>query len=255
MPILPALAMLTAALLSPGLQKQAEPPSSTASSTAAEADRLQAEAARKERATAALEEEVHLLERATAAEPGNYELLWRAARAQGELGTHLEGRARRDAFEHAIDLGRRAVAARPDRVEGHYWLAAAYGRDAETRGGLKGFLLARRLRGEMETVLRLQPDYQGGDAFLALGALDRALPGWLGGDRARGRRTLEQGLRVAPGNAELKLELARAYLDERRTADARRLLEPLASAAPPAVVDESVSRQARELLASTASRP
>ncbi|HXY41977.1 MAG TPA: TRAP transporter TatT component family protein [Vicinamibacteria bacterium] len=252
MRVIAALATGAAALLSlagAGLQPQAP------SSTVVEADRLHAEADDPASALAALRQEVRLLDQAVAQGGGRYELLWRAARASGELGTRRDGSGRREAFEHAIELGRRAVAARPDRVEGHYWLAAAYGRDAEARGGLKGFLLARRLRGEMETVVRLQPDYQGGDAFLALGELDRALPGWLGGDRARGRRTLEAGLRVAPGNAELKLELARAYLDEHRTADARRLLEALAVPAAPAGVDEAVARQARELLASTASRP
>ena len=242
--MLSTVAMVSAALLSlagAGLQPPAD-------STLAEADRLHAEATRKDRALASTREEVRLLDRALASDGGSYELLWRSARALVELGAHLEGGERRDSFERAIQPGRRAVAARPDRVEGHYWLAAAYGRDAETHGGLKAFLLARRLRGEMEAVVRLQPGYQDGDAFLALGELDRALPGWLGGDRARGRRNLEQGLRVAPGNRELKLELARAYLDEGRTAEARRLLETLASPAGDAAVDEGVARQARELL-------
>jgi hypothetical protein len=216
-----------------------------------DADRLHEEARRPGAAVTSLRRELKVLDEALAADADSYALLWRAARAENELGTHLSGREQKEAFDAAIDLGKRAVAAKDDGVEGHYWLGASYGRAAQVRGGLGAFFMARKLRGQMEAVVRLQPDYEGGDAFLALGELDRGLPGFLGGNDDRGRRYFEEGLRVAPDNSDLKLELARAYLDEHRKEDARRLLEelvsPPASGPPP---DESLVREARKLLES-----
>lgn len=226
------------------------PGASAEASATAEADRLHGQAGQPGQAVRSLGSELALLEGALAASPSSYPLLWRAARAQNQLATRLSGRPQRGAFAKAIALGQRAVAARGDGVEGHYWLGASYGRAAEARRGIGGFFLARRLRVEMEAVLRLQPGYEGGDAFLALGELDRGLPGLLGGDAVRGRRTLEQGLRVAPENAELKLALAEAYLEQHRRAEASSLLEEIVAAAScGAPLDESVVRRARERLA------
>jgi tetratricopeptide (TPR) repeat protein len=222
-----------------------------AAEAVAEADRLHEEAGRSGEAEESLRHEVKVLEEALAAHPDAYALLWRAARAENQLGTHLSGKEQKKAYDEAIDLGKRAVAANDDGVEGHFWLGVSYGRGAQVRGGLGAFFMARKLRGQMEAVVRLQPDYEGGDAFLALGELDRGLPGFLGGNKDRGRRYFEEGLRVAPDNADLKLALAKAYLDEHRKEDARRLLEELVSpsASGPAP-DESLVREARKLLES-----
>ncbi len=246
------LAFVTATL-SPPLAGRPEAPAE--GQAVVEADRLHREAGQPEGAVSSLRSELSLLDRALAESPVSYPLLWRAARAESELATHLAGKERKQAFEHAIVLGRRAVAACGECVEGHYWLGASYGRAAEAQGGLRAFFLARRLRGEMEAVLRLQPAYEDGDAFLALGELDRGLPGFLGGDAARALRTLEQGLRVAPDNAELKLALAEAYLDARHRDQARELLEELvAPAGAGRRPSEDVVRRARELLATLGPR-
>jgi tetratricopeptide (TPR) repeat protein len=216
-----------------------------------QADRLHHQTEGPGPAAAPLRQELEVLDEALTAHAGSYDLLWRAARAENQLGTHLSGKEQKEAFDKAIELGTKAVAARDDGAEGHYWLGVSYGRAAQARGGPGAFFLARKLRGQMEAVVRLQPDYEGGDAFLALGELDRGLPGLLGGNDDRGRRYFEQGLRVAPDNADLKLALARAYLDEHRNEDARRLLEELVSpkASGPSP-DESIVREARKLLES-----
>jgi FimV-like protein len=254
MPLLKLVVLLVALLPAQDSRRQrdavaraAAPPAPAAA--VAEAERLHEEARRQGGEAASLRRELKVLDEALAAHPDAYELLWRAARAENELGTHLSGREQKKAYDEAIDLGKRAVAARGDGVEGHYWLGVSYGRAAQVRGGLGAFFMARRLRAQMEAVVRRQPDYEGGDAFLALGELDRGLPGFLGGNGERGRRTLEEGLRVAPDNADLKLALARAYIDEHRKDDARRLLETLVSASGPAP-DESVLQEARKLLES-----
>jgi tetratricopeptide (TPR) repeat protein len=72
----------------------------------------------------------------------------------------------------------------------------------------------------MEMVLRLNDGYEEGSAYTALGEIDRQLPGLFGGNLKRGIATLEQGLKVAPNNPEIKFALAESYLEAKRKDDA-----------------------------------
>lgn len=188
-----------------------------------EADRLSSDGRDAARDRQALE----VLERALRAEPDRYELLWRAARAR----YHVAERAGQDEalalLSQAIEEGKRAVAESPDRVEGRFWLGASYGGYAQRKGGFKAWRLTRKLREQMEAVLRLEADYEGCDAFRALGELDRQLPWILGGRKSRGLVRLEEGSRRCPGNLDLRLSLAVAYIDEGRREEARRELEAI----------------------------
>jgi len=155
----------------------------------------------------------------------DYDLLWRQVRVAHQVAQNAAEDERRKLLETAIGRGERAVRLQPSRVEGHYWLGACYGSYAEARGGFKAWRLASKLRTEMEAAVRLQPDFEGGDAFLALGELDLQLPGLFGGSRSRAIARMEEGLKVSPENLELRLTLARGYQQDGRRADARRLLE------------------------------
>src|SRR5215211_2572625 len=69
--------------------------------------------------------------RAIAAEPKNYEALWKAARTSVDLGVPASTAAQRNAlFSGAEQYARRAVAANPTDVEGHFVLAWVLGRTA-----------------------------------------------------------------------------------------------------------------------------
>jgi hypothetical protein len=224
-----------------------------AAEAAAEADRLYTggeDPSRDRRGLA-------VLEAALAAAPDDYELLWRAARAAYEVSDTSPPEERQTGFERAVRYGERAVARAPARVEGHFWLGAAWGKYAESRGGLKAWKLTRKLRAEMEAVLKIQADYAHGAAYLALGELDRRLPGLFGGSKRRARAYLEEGVKVAPQNLDLKLQLAELHADEGRKDDARRLLEEiLAAPRDPqrAGADHEVRRSARRKLEELESR-
>jgi thioredoxin-like negative regulator of GroEL len=76
-------------------------------------------------------------------------------------------------------------------------------------------------------VLRLDERYQDGGAYLALGEMDRQLPRIVGGNLGRATTRLEQGLRIAPENLEMKLALAEAYREAGRREDARKQLQEI----------------------------
>jgi hypothetical protein len=156
---------------------------------------------------------------------GDYDVLWRLSRARYELAEKATKEEKSALLEKGIEDGERAIALRPDAVEAHYWLGASYGRYAEIRGMFKALHLASQLRTEMEAVLRLSPAFEGCDAFLALGELDTQMPGILGGSKTRAIARMEDGLRMCPRNGELRLALARGYVNQGRRDDAKAQLQ------------------------------
>src|SRR5439155_2870030 len=138
------------------------------------------------------------LTRALLTDAHNYQVLWRAARAYYQVGDDASDREKQRYFERGIELGKRAVAQQPSGVEGHFWLGANYGGLSEIQGIWRAFQMVKKVRAEMEMVLRLQADYEHGSAYRALGEIPRQLPGILGGNLKHAIGYQEQRLRVAP---------------------------------------------------------
>src|SRR5215470_12017221 len=164
------------------------------------------------------------LTRALVTDAHNYQVLWRTARAYYQVGDDTSDSEKQRYFERGIEVGQRAVALQPAGVEGHFWLAANYGGLSEIRGIWQALQMVKHVRTEMETALRLQPDYENGNAYRALGEIARQLPGVLGGNLKRAIAYFEQGLRVAPQNMGLKLALAKAYLEAGQRQASQQLL-------------------------------
>jgi tetratricopeptide (TPR) repeat protein len=156
-----------------------------------------------------------------------YQFLWRASRACYFVGDQVARAEKLRFFERGIETGQLAISLEPDAVEGHFWLAANYGGLAEQKGPFKAIKLIKKIRAGMETVLRLDELYENGAAYLALGEMDKQLPGIIGGNLDRAISRLEKGLSIAPNNLEIKFSLAEAYLERKRKEDARRLLQEI----------------------------
>lgn len=174
-----------------------------------------------------------LLRRARAIAPTDYEAAWRTARLAYTLGDKSKDEKEREAaFREGIEAGETAVRAQPNKPDGHFWLGANYGGFAQTQGALAGLSYADKLRREMETAQKLEATGFHGSTYMALGRLDLELPGWLGGDRQRAQATLEQGLQYGPENMMLRLQLAKAYLANKRPEDARKQLNYILTIKP-----------------------
>lgn len=198
-------------------------------------------------------EGLKVLRSARAQEPANYEVAWRTARLAYTLGDKSkDDEERAKAFAEGVAAGRAAVEAEPQKPEGHFWLGANTGGEAQVLGPLSGLASAKELRARMETVLRLDEDFQGGSAHMVLGRLDTELPSMLGGDVKRAIATLEKGLQYGEQNSLLRLRLAEAYLADKRKDDARRELNHILQMKPhPDFLPEheEATTKARELLA------
>ena len=102
------------------------------------------------------------------------------------------------------------------------------------KGALSSIGLVKTIRKEFDAALAIDPMYENGAAYLALGQMDLSLPRIFGGSDKRGLERLEQGAQAAPTNIELKLALADAYEKKSRKDDARKLLESIATTNDPA---------------------
>ena len=173
-----------------------------------------------------------ILRQAMGGDPTNYEVAWRVAKFNYYVGTHISGQTEKEkAFQDGIEAGKLAVKFNDAKPEGHFWLGANYGGNAEI-STLAGLSDVEDIRNEMETVLKLDQGYEGGSAYLALGQMYMKAPRIFGGDLSKAIEYLEKGIKVGPNNGLMRLRLAQAYADAHRNEDARKQIEVLMGITP-----------------------
>src|SRR5829696_6790039 len=114
---------------------------------------------------------VTALRQAHAADYGNYEAAWKLARAAFYVGDSTDNESEQEnMFREGTDAGKAAVQLQPDKPDGHFWLGANYGGSA-AHSTLSNFSSFQDIKGEMETVLKLDEGYEGYSVYLGLGRL------------------------------------------------------------------------------------
>lgn len=172
------------------------------------------------------------LRQARTADYNNYEAAWKLARAAFYVGDHTDNDdEREDMFREGTEAGKGAVQLEPNKPDGHFWLGANYGGTAahSTIANLSSF---QDIKGEMETVLKLDESYQGYSAYLGLGRLYLQAPRMLGGDTAKAIEYLEKGVKLSPNNSLMRYHLAEGLEANNRDAEAMKQLEAVLSNTP-----------------------
>jgi tetratricopeptide (TPR) repeat protein len=202
-----------------------------------------------------LKQLVLLMEQSTVSSSSNYEAWWRLARARYYAADREKDQAKKPKlFLSGVDAAKKAVALDDKRVEGHFWYAANEGEYADLRGALQSLGLVKTIRHEFESALAIDPAYENGAIFSALGQIDLNLPRLLGGNEKRGIERLEAGLKVGPNNAELKVTLAEVYIKKGRKDEAKQLVESVIKTNDPErspIELEELRTKARALLEKT----
>jgi tetratricopeptide (TPR) repeat protein len=161
----------------------------------------------------------------------DFESAWKLARAAYWLGGHEDTRAaRRAALEQGIAAARAAIEARPDRPEGHFWLAANMGALAESHGLRMGLRYRGPIRDALQTVIRIDRAFQQGSADRALGRWYFLVPGLFGGSKAKSEEHLRRSLTYNPDSHASLYFLAETLHAVGRDAEARAMLERLLAA-------------------------
>lgn len=162
-----------------------------------------------------------------AANPRDFDAAWKLARARYWLGTHAPETARRRALEGGIEAGRAAAAIEPRRPEGHFWIAANMGALAESFGLRQGLKYRGAIKKELQTVLEIDPAFQGGSADRALGRWYYKVPGLFGGSDRKSEEHLRRSLTYAPESTASRYFLAETLIELGRAREARSELQKL----------------------------
>jgi tetratricopeptide (TPR) repeat protein len=189
---------------------------------------------------------------AVAANPKDYTAAWKAARARYWLGGHVAGDEEKVAeLQRGMDAARKAIAAAPERPEGHFWLAATMGALAELKGMRAGLKYRGAIRDELQRVLQIDPAFQQGSADRALGRWYYKVPGLFGGSKKKSEEHLRKSLTYNPNSTVSRYFLAETLLDMNRKPEAIAELERVLAITPDpdwAPEDEDYKRKAQQLL-------
>lgn len=207
----------------------------------------------RERPASALAAEKVWADRLTA-RADDFEAAWKLARARYWLGTNGPGTAdqKKRVLEQGIAAGRAAMTARPEAVEGHFWMAANMGALADAHGLRQGMKYRAPIKAALEKAAAIQPAYLDGSPDRALGRWYFKVPGLFGGDVRKSEVHLRKALTYKADSIISLIFLAETLIELDRTADARATLQAALDAAPdPAWAPEDVrfKAQARTLLA------
>lgn len=196
-------------------------------------------------------EAVAALRQAQTADYSNYEVAWKLSRAAFYVGDHTDNDSERDDILHTgIEAGKAAVQLQPNKPEGHFWLGANYGSSAahSTLANLSSFT---DIKTEMDAVMKIDPAYEGYSVYLGLGRLYLQAPRAFGGDSKTAIDYLEKGIKLNPANTMMRLDLAEAYSENNRNADAKKQIEAIMASMPdPKHVpeDKEAKAKAQQLL-------
>ena len=198
----------------------------------------------------------------------HYAALFGLARVESELGEEAKDEERRRLIAAAVEHARAAVKAAPEEPQAHVWLAVALRQQTQMEGPKTRAGLWREIKSELDRAIGL-------DAGIARAYLERGrwnlrlasrgfwertvskvllakVPKGASMDNALG--DLEKAVELAPEAIEARMELARAYLELERNADARRELERALGMPVRRPRDPGLQAEARQLLEKLAKR-
>jgi tetratricopeptide (TPR) repeat protein len=139
------------------------------------------------------------------------------------LCNQVTGASPADRVEFAakgLELGERAVKADDGDAKAHYAVFCNLGRQLEfARVSPFTIRTLRRAQREVDRALELDPNYPA--ALMGKGAMLVNTPGFLGGDPAEGLRLLRKAIDLAPDNANIHLQFAKALRDQDKADEAR----------------------------------
>lgn len=156
-------------------------------------------------------------------------------------------------FEEAKNAGEIAVKLNPDGIEGNYFLGVAYGSWAEEKGVMNSLFLAGPIVELMTKVIRKNPSFRDGAAYIVRGRVYSKAPGWpiSIGDQNKAIKDFEEAIKYQ--NKIAYRYYAEFLISKKDFKKAREIIEKGLSLPPlnEPVIDEYETKLLRKLLEET----
>src|SRR3954471_5404441 len=180
----------------------------------------------------------------------DFEAAWKLARAAYWIGGHAPESERRAALERGVVAGETAARLSPERPEGHYWLAANMGALAESFGMSQGMKYRSRIKAELERTAEIDAAWEQASAMTALGRWYYLVPRLFGGSRSKADEHFRRALDQFPNSVTALLFLSESLTAQKKTDEARTLLQRIADAP----IEEKWAPEVREYKRKAADR-
>ena len=202
-------------------------------------------------------------EAAIAGAPNNADALAKASIAAVDVGEATSDKGRQKAlYAQGEQLARRAIATAPNDADGHFALARALGRTAQTLGSRERVKYAGEVRAHALDALKRDPMHAGAlhvmgmwnAEVMRLNGVSRFMAKNLLGGRVfdqaswnNAQSYMERAVAVEPNRLTHRLDLAGVYLDRNNSAKAKEQLDFIAPAPAREAGDAQFKRQAEAM--------
>ena len=163
--------------------------------------------------------------------PRDFESAWKVARATYWIGLHEPRDAGRKTLERGIAAGKQATMISPNRPEGYFWTAANMGALAESYGARQGLKYRGAIKNALERVAQIDPTFQKGSAFSALGRWYHMVPGLFGGSETKSEEYLRKALTYDSESILTHFYLAETLFDRDKDSEGIEELKKVIAAA------------------------
>ena len=156
-----------------------------------------------------------------------YGAQWRLARVASEQCTLDDGGPCSAVLPAGLTVGKKAVELEPERIEGHYYLAALHGFNAQTQRGGDVKPLVQLMISEGETAAKIDERFDSGGPHRLLGTLYARAPAppVAVGDPEKAVTHLQKAVALAPDYPPNQMYLAEALIADERYPDAEAAIQ------------------------------
>lgn len=129
------------------------------------------------------------------------------------------------AFSNGRDIAEKAIDISPDNPDARFFFVANLSTLGQTQGIVKSLFMLPRVRKEIDTILRLDPDHAYGVAMQGL--LFTYLPSILGGDLRIGESYLRRSVMLDPHTSSTRIYLGINLKKQKRYEEAKEVFEQI----------------------------
>ncbi len=139
-------------------------------------------------------------------------------------------------FKNGMEIGKKATELAPDNPDAHFIYVANMASLGKEKGILKSLFIVRKIRNEVELILKLDPNHVEGTAMN--GVLFYSLPAFMGGDIYISQVYLRRAIMLDPHLTTTKIYLAKNLMKQEKYDEAKKTLQEVINEKKPTLYSD-----------------